>query len=197
MIVGVRGTVADRSGDMITIATASGVSYQIAVPLRVLERLPKAGTEVHLHTILVVREDGWSLFGFDGPEDQTVFQRLLGATGVGPRLALSLISALGGDRVVRAMRENDVAVLCTVSGVGKKKAERMILELKDRMGDLEVELGAESVAPAGDQAVIALVNLGYVQLDADAAVRSVLASNGEATIPNVIRSALALLSRGK
>ncbi len=197
MIAAIRGTVSARAGDLVTIATAGGVSYEVAVPARVLEGLPPAGGEVHLHTMLVVREDGWSLFGFDTPETRVVFQRLLGASGVGPRLALSLISALGSERVVRAIKEGDLAALCTVSGIGKKKAERMVLELKDRMRDLEVEGEADGMDSAGDRAIRALVKLGYGQLAADGAVRSVLASNGTADTAEVLRGALELLSRGK
>ena len=197
MIAAIRGTVSARAGDLVTIATAGGVSYEVAVPVSVLESLPPAGGEVHLHTVLIVREDGWSLFGFDTPETRVVFQRLLGASGVGPRLALSLISALGSERVVRAIKEGDLAALCTVSGIGKKKAERMVLELKDRMRDLEVEGEADVMDSAGDRAIRALIKLGYGQLEADGAVRSVLASNGTADTAEVLRGALELLSRGK
>lgn len=197
MIAAIRGTVSARAGDLVTIATAGGVSYEVAVPLSVLERLPPVGGEVHLHTVPIVREDGWSLFGFDTPETRVVFQRLLGASGVGPRLALSLISALGSERVVRAIKEGDLAALCTVSGIGKKKAERMVLELKDRMRDLKVEGEADVMDSAGDRAIRALVKLGYGQLEADGAVRSVLASNGTADTAEVLRGALELLSRGK
>ncbi|MCH8254286.1 MAG: Holliday junction branch migration protein RuvA [Gemmatimonadetes bacterium] len=197
MIAAVRGTVSARVGDLVTIATAGGVSYEVAVPISVLERLPPAGGEVHLHTVPIVREDGWSLFGFDTLETRTVFQRLLGASGVGPRLALSLISALGSERVVRAIKEGDLAALCTVSGVGKKKAERMILELKDRMRDLEVAGEGDSMDSTGDRAIKALVKLGYGQLEADGAVRSVLASNGTTDTAEVLREALELLSGGK
>ncbi len=197
MIAGVRGTVTARSGDLVTVATAGGVSYEMAVPLSVLEQLPPAGSEVHLHTALVVREDDWALFGFETADERIVFQRLLGASGVGPRLALSLLSALGSDRVVRAIKEGDLAALCTVSGVGKKKAERMVLELRDRMGDLEVTGGPTSTDTVGDQAMKALVSLGYGQMEADGAVRSVLAANGTADTGEIIRSALELLARGQ
>jgi Holliday junction DNA helicase RuvA len=197
VIAAVRGTVAARDGDLVTIATPSGVSYRVAVPLDVLGRLPRTGTEVHLHTVLVVREDSWSLFGFDAPNEKAVFQRLLGATGVGPRLALSLISALGGGRVVRAVMENDIAALCTVSGVGKKKAERLVLELKDRMRDLEMEAGVSTIGSVGEQSVAALINLGYGQLESADAVRAVSASNETAPLDEVIRNALTLLSVGK
>ena len=197
MIASVRGTVTARSGDLVTIATAGGVSYEMAVPLGVLEQLPPAGGEVHLHTVLVVREDGWALFGFETADERIVFQRLLGASGVGPRLALGLLSALGSDRVVRAIAEGDLAALCTVSGVGKKKAERMVLELKDRMGDLEITGEPTGIGSAGDQSVKALLTLGYGQMEADGAVRTVLAANGTADTADVIRSALELLVRGQ
>lgn len=197
MIASVRGTVTARSGDLVTIATAGGVSYEMAVPLGVLEQLPPAGGEVHLHTVLVVREDGWALFGFETADERIVFQRLLGASGVGPRLALGLLSALGSDRVVRAIAEGDLAALCTVSGVGKKKAERMVLELKDRMGDLEITGEPTGIGSAGDQSVKALLTLGYGQMEADGAVRSVLAANGAADTGKIIRSALELLARGQ
>ncbi len=197
MIASVRGTVTARSGDLVTIATAGGVSYEMAVPLGVLEQLPPAGGEVHLHTVLVVREDGWALFGFETADERIVFQRLLGANGVGPRLALGLLSALGSDRVVRAIAEGDLAALCTVSGVGKKKAERMVLELKDRMSDLEITGEPTGIGSAGDQSVKALLTLGYGQMEADGAVRTVLAANGTADTADVIRSALELLVRGQ
>ena len=197
MIAGVRGTVTARSGDLVTIATAGGVSYEMAVPINVLEQLPSAGSEVYLHTVLVVREDGWALYGFETANERIVFQRLLGASGVGPRLALSLLSALGNDRVIRAITESDLSALCTVSGVGKKKAERMVLELKDRMGDLEVTAGPASPDTEGDQAMKALVNLGYGEMETDGAVRSILAANGTADAGEIIRSALKLLARGR
>jgi Holliday junction DNA helicase RuvA len=124
MIAGVRGTLTARTGDRVIVTTAAGVSYELAVPLGVLERLPAEGSDVDLRTVLVVREDGWALFGFDRDHERLVFQRLLGATGVGPRLALALLSTLGGSRVVAALKGSDLAALCAVPGVGTKTAER-------------------------------------------------------------------------
>ncbi len=196
MIAAVRGTLAGRVDDTVVVATGGGVSYEVAVPLSVVETLPAIGLEVYLHTVLVLREDSSSLFGFATPRERVVFQRLLAASGVGPRLALSLISALGTDRVVRAVHEGDLALLCTVPGVGKKKAERMVLELKDRMRDLEVDDGPES-PPASEEAIRALVNLGYGRSEADDAVRSAVTSTGSAETPDVIRTALQLLAKGK
>jgi len=195
MIAGIRGTITARLGDRVVVETASGVSYELAVPLGVLERLPAEGAAVDLRTVLVVREDGWALYGFDRDYERGVFQRLLGATGIGPRLALALLSSLGGARVVSALRRGDLAALCTVPGVGKKTAERIVLELKDRLGDLTPPGEPPARAPAADQAVQALVNLGYGALDADRAVRAELAEHGAATTAELIRHALQTLAR--
>jgi Holliday junction DNA helicase RuvA len=166
------------------------------VPLGVLERLPREGAEVALQTVLVVREDEWLLFGFDANGERDIFERLLTASGVGPRLALAMVSTLGGSRVARAIRDADLAALCTVPGVGKKKAERMVLELRDRLADVAAP-GAPAAAASAEQAVQALINLGYGQPDADRAVRQYLAQNGTADPVNVIRGALQLLIRSK
>ena len=195
MITGVRGTLTARLGDKVVVETASGVSYELAVPLGVLERLPAEGAAVDLRAVLVVREDGWALYGFDRDYERGVFQRLLGASGVGPRLALALLSSLGGPRVVSALKGGDLAALCTVPGVGKKTAERIVLELKDRLGDLTPPGETPARAPAADQAVQALVNLGYGAADADRAVRPARAERGPPAAAELIRQALQTLAR--
>jgi len=196
MIAGVRGRVTAKSGDRVVLATAGGLSYELAVPLGVLERMPPEGQDVDLRTVLVVREDGWLLFGFDRDHERQVFQRLLGATGVGPRIALALLSTLGGGRVVAALRGGDLATLCTVPGIGRKTAERIVLELKDKLADLTAPGETPARAPAADQAVQALVNLGYGALDADRAVRAALADAGAAATTELIRRALRALAKG-
>ena len=197
MIAGVQGTLLSKTGDRIVVATAGGVTYEIAVPLGVLEHLPAQGTNVELKTVLVVRDDGWSLFGFDEDHERIVFQRLLGATGVGPRLALAVVSTLGGDRAVRAVKDGDIAALCTVPGIGRKTAERIILELKDRLRDIALPGTAEEASAPADQAVQALVNLGYTASDAERSVRSVVSEHGFAETVDLIRSALQLLTKQK
>ncbi|HEY2825721.1 MAG TPA: Holliday junction branch migration protein RuvA [Gemmatimonadales bacterium] len=196
MIAGVRGTLTAHRGDSITVATPGGVSYDVALPLGVLERLPAEGSEVDLKTVLVVRDDGWLLFGFDSDHERTLFQRLLGATGIGPRLALALLSTLGGTRVVQAIKGGDIAALCVTPGIGKKTAERMVIELKDRLGELP---GADQPAtrslPA-EQAVQALLNLGYGAADADRAVRAAVAQDGAGQPVDLIRRALHVLTKG-
>jgi holliday junction DNA helicase RuvA len=195
MIAAVRGTLIARTGDRVVVATPSGVSYELAVPLGVLERLPRDGTDVDLKTVLVVREDGWSLYGFDREHERQVFQRLLSASGVGPRLALALLSTLGGGKVVAALKGGEVAALCMVPGIGKKTAERIVLELKDRLGDLTPPGEAPARPPAADQAVQALVNLGYGAADADRSVRAAVAADGAAEPAELIRRALHHLTK--
>lgn len=186
-----------KMSDLITVMTEAGVGYELSVPLGVLERLPKVGEPVELFTALVVREDDWSLFGFDTRDERSVFQRVLQANGVGPRLALALLSALGPERVVKAVRDADIAVLQTVPGVGKKKAERIVLELKDRMRDLQRPTGGDHVGPVPEQAAAALARLGYATNDADAAVRAVIASKGAVETPELIREALQRLTHAR
>jgi Holliday junction DNA helicase RuvA len=197
MIAAIRGVLAGKSGDRVVIATAGGVSYQIAVPLGVLERLPSEGAEVDLSTALVVREDGWSLYGFDEPDERALFERLLGVNGVGPRLALAIVSTLGGCRAVNVLKEGDIAALCTVPGVGKKTAERISLELKDKLRDLGASETTNAAAVPAEQAVQALVNLGYSIGDAERAVRTFLSESGGDEPANLIRGALQLMVKRK
>lgn len=197
MIALVSGVLTDRDGETITIQTAGGVGYEVTVPLGVYERLPAAGAQVTLHTDLVVREDGWTLYGFDTATERRVFQRLLGASGFGPRLALSLLSALGPDRTVRSIQGKDLAALATVSGIGKKKAERLVLELHDRFADLAVAPALPARPTRGDEAVKALTALGYTPAQADEAVRAALDEDGPDDTAAVLRRALLTLTAGK
>lgn len=191
MIASVSGILAERNGDTIIIRTDGGVGYAITVPLGVFERLPAPGNRVSLHTELVVREDGWFLFGFDQPAERAVFQQLLGASGFGPRLALALLSTLGPGRTVRSIRQRDIAALSSVSGIGKKKAERLILELYDKFKDLEGGPVAEATpAGPGEEAVRGLVRLGYTQVQSEEAVRGALADGAAQDTAQLMRRAL-------
>ena len=166
------------------------------MPLGVLGRLPAPGGPVHLFTELVVREDAWLLVGFDTPHERLVFRRLLTASGFGPRLALAVLSTLGPDRAVRAILGNDLAALGSVSGIGKKKAERLVLELRDRFKDLPA--AAEPAAARPDQAsVSALTGLGYPVAAAEEAVRTALAAGATTDTSLIVRRALQRLTAGK
>jgi len=196
MIASVTGVLADREGETVVVQTDGGVGYAVTVPLGVFERLPARGARVSLHTELVVREDGWALYGFDRAGDRVIFQRLLGASGFGPKLALAVLSALGPDRAVRSIRDRDIAALSTVNGIGKKKAERLVLELRDRFDDIAAT-PAERPPSGSDQAVRALVALGYSSSAAEEAVRSALSNGAGADTGAVVRRALAALTSSK
>lgn len=197
MIAIVSGVLTGRDGDSVVVQTDGGVGYEISVPLGVLERLPAQGSRCSLFTELVVREDGWTLFGFDRRPDRVIFQRLLGASGFGPRLALAMMSSLGPDRTVRAIQGKDVAALSTVPGIGRKKAERLILELSDRFADVAVAPGGPVRGSPAAEAARALGSLGYPPAQADDAVREAVAGDREADVPTLIKRALRILTTPK
>ncbi len=196
MIVQVAGKLISKELDRVEIFTDGGVAYELAVPLSAYEVLPRVGERCMLHTFLVVKEDGWQLFGFTSSYERRVFQKVLLAKGVGPALALGLLSSLTADRLVRAIREKDIAVLQSVPRVGRKKAEQMILDLADKMDQL-VSSGGEAgvgrgASPSTEDAIRALASLGYSTADAEKAVRGALETGAKgATAPELIRAALA------
>ena len=197
MIASVAGRLAAKSGDRVVIETAGGVAYEVVVPLGVMERLPAAGETVTLVTELVVREDGWSLFGFLEGAERRFFQRLLGVSGVGPKLAITVLSALGAARAARAIKGRDIATLSSVSGIGRKTAERLALELADKVGDFVGE--TEAAVPVGGPAagaLRALEKLGYSTAEADKALRRALGADGGKGLDTeaLVRRALQLLT---
>lgn len=195
MIAHVRGRLVAKDLDRVEVLTAGGVGYELAIPLGVYETLPKVGDEVALHAHLVVRDDEWLLFGFASAFEKRVFQRVLTAGGVGPALALGMLSTLSASRLVRAIREKDVATLQGVPRVGRKKAERIILDLADKLDDVQVDGAAAGPRPEGaaaDDAIRALASLGYTIADAEKAVRAALDHGGRGmSAPELIRLALA------
>ena len=197
MIAHVRGKLVAKDLERVEIMTSGGTGYELSVPLSVFEMLPKVGEETALHTHLVVREDGWQLFGFASVVEKRVFQRLLTASGIGPALALGMLSTLSADRLVRAIREKDLATLQGVPRVGRKKAERLILDLADKLDDVQGDMGgiARPDGAGADDAIRALVSLGYASVDAEKAVRGALDEGGRGlTAPELIRRALSKVS---
>jgi Holliday junction DNA helicase RuvA len=162
----------------------------------VAQRLPARGSRVSLFTELVVKEDGWALYGFDTPAERIVFRHLLTASGFGPKLALALLSALGPERTIRSIQSRDLTTLSSVSGIGRKKAERLVLELQDRFSDLVVE-PKHSRFEGSEEAVRALMGLGYGVAAADDAVRAALAAGVPAETPQLIRRALQQLATSR
>jgi len=195
MIAYVRGRLAAKSSDRVVVETAGGVGYEVTVPLGVMERLPGTGTEVTLATELVVREDGWALYGFLDEAERRFFQRLTSVSGVGPKLAVAVMSALGVERGARAVREKNIALLSSVSGIGRKTAERLALELGDKVDEF-VDGAAVPIVAGAEAALKALERLGYSTPQADRALREALAGNGGAVLETeaLVRRALQLLT---
>ena len=193
MIAHVRGRLAGKSADRVIVETAGGVGYDVVVPLGVMERLPAVGAEVTLATELVVREDGWALYGFLDDAERRFFQRLTSVSGVGPKIGIALLSALGVERGARALREKNIALLSSVSGIGRKTAERLALELGEKVEDFAAAPAAP--IPVGAEAALkALERLGYATAEADRAVRQVLAGNGNDETEALVRRALHILT---
>lgn len=191
MIARVRGELIVRDLERVEVLTAGGVAYEIAIPTTVFERLPRLGEQVTLRTFHLVREDAVMLFGFLEEVEKTVFTRLLTINGVGPRLALGVLSAMSVDSLVRAVRERNVAALTAVSGVGKKTAERIALELTGKLDDVAVAPSGPGARGAGvEEALRALAALGVSAADADRAVRGVVQEDGALPAQEIIRRAL-------
>lgn len=197
MISRVRGVLAGKDVGRAEIATSGGVTYELLIPSSAFESLPRVGREVELFAALIGREDGIELYGFLDQLQRQLFLRLQSASGVGPRLALTMLGSMGTAQLVEAIRGRDVARLCTVSGVGKKKAERIALELGDKLDDMVAAAAAtEPESAAVESAVGALVALGYSRSEAEGAVRGVLkgADGAEPEVESLVREALAGLS---
>ncbi len=200
MIAQVSGRLAAKQADRVLVQTSGGVGYEIVVPLGVMERLPAVGETVSLATELVVRDDGWALYGFHDEAGRRFFQRLIGVSGVGPKIAIALLSALGVERGARAVKERNIALLASVPGIGKKTAERLALELADKLGEFEEGARAGEPPVAGEgaaaAALLALERLGYATPEADRALRQALAANGGGDAETLVRRALQLLTNG-
>lgn len=193
MISRIHGTLLARDGERVEIETGGGVVYEVELPVPVLQRLPSVGGSVELRTVQVVSETSTALYGFIDGNERTLFRRLLGASGVGAKLALAMMSTYSAERLARALQEKDTTALRQVSGIGKKTAEKIALELADKMDDLAIITpSAGGARPGGAQeAVQALVALGYSFADADKAVRAVLAEGDLDDTDELIRRALA------
>jgi Holliday junction DNA helicase RuvA len=192
VIAAVAGNLAAKTADRVVVQTSGGVAYEVTVPLGVMERLPGIGAAVTLATELVVREDGWSLYGFLDESERRLFQRLLTVNGVGPRIAIAFLSTLGAERGAKAIQKKDLATLSSVSGVGRKLAERLALELSDKLGELVGGQPAPLDAPAR-AALAALERLGYGGTEAERALRQALAGD-DADAEALVRRALHVLT---
>ena len=208
MIASIRGTLLER-GDGFVVVEAGGVGYQVHVTTGTLVSLPAVGEETRLHTRHVVREDAQLLFGFAERDELKLFDLLIAVNGVGPRIAIAVLSGLSPARFAAAVRDENLGAMTAVPGVGRKTAERLVVELRDKLGFLPMApagAGAPSEPRAKkprvlekneryEDAVAALVTLGYTAAQATDAVRRVAEDAADAPAEALVKRALALLAR--
>ncbi|MBC59387.1 MAG: Holliday junction branch migration protein RuvA [Gammaproteobacteria bacterium] len=190
MIGQIRGILIEKNPPEILV-DVGGITYEIQVPMSTLYQLPDVGQEVVLHTHFVVRDDAQLLYGFCHTKDKTLFRSLIRVNGVGPRMALVILSGMEPDEFVRVVRNNDVTAMVNMPGIGKKTAERLIVEMRDRLSEWQASEGADSAPETQDSASTikvfskdaeaALIGLGYKPQQAARAIAQVLKDNLEIT----------------
>lgn len=199
MIAHLRGTILEKHPNQVILETG-GVGYDIQIPVSTYTTLADAGSPAALRIHTHVREDALQLFGFATPEEKTVFERLIGVSGIGPKLAVTVLSGLPTGDLIDAIRSGDVQKLVRIPGVGKKTAERMVLELKDKL--LNVGAAAKGAAPAAaisgldplEQDVLsALLNLGCARVAAEEAIQKAKKNGAPREFEPLFRSALSLV----
>jgi Holliday junction DNA helicase RuvA len=179
----IRGVLVDKKPPEIQIDVA-GICYEVQVPMSTLYQLPELGKEITLHTHFVVREDAQLLYGFFEEKDKSMFRSLIKINGVGPKMALGILSSMEANEFVRAVRSNDINAMVKMPGIGKKTAERLLIEMRDRLKDWDNEEGGTQVpvsagASITSDAETALISLGYKPQQAAHAIAAVLKTNPE------------------
>jgi Holliday junction DNA helicase RuvA len=196
MIAHLRGRILEKSPDRVVLDVA-GVGYQLNISVSTFSDLPGDSTETALYVYTHVREDTLALYGFRTRDEKQLFERLISVTGIGPKLAITALSGMAAESLVNALRANDLAALTRIPGVGKKTAERMVLELRDKLQGFAVaEVAVPSANQMQEDVISALVNLGYQRPGAEqAAKRAGEKAGPEATFEQLFRSSLTLLQR--
>jgi Holliday junction DNA helicase RuvA len=195
VIAQLRGRILRKDAQAVVI-DVGGVGYDVTIPVSTFYRLGEPGAEVTLLTHTHVREDTLALFGFLTATEQTLFERLIAVAGVGPRLAIAILSGIETPDLVAALRSGDVARLTRIPGVGKKTAERLVVDLKDKMAGLEGSDPTPEEAPLSlhDDVLSALVHLGYSRSEAERGVEKALKHGGDGPFEDLLRRTLRVLS---
>jgi holliday junction DNA helicase RuvA len=196
MIAHLRGTLLSKRPNQ-AVVEVSGVGYDVTISVPAFTELPTAGKEVALHIHTHVREDVIALYGFLQLAEKHLFEKLITVSGIGPKLAITILSGMEAGGMAKAIRGNDVARLTQIPGIGKKTAERMVLELRDKLPPREAE-PSEAVAALGgisEDVISALVNLGYQRGDAEKALAATAKNGKPESFELMFREALAALSR--
>jgi len=193
MIAHLRGRLISRHPNQAIVETG-GVGYDVTISVPTFSELPPVGSEISLHIHTHVREDQLALYGFLRHEEKQLFEKLITVSGIGPKLAITILSGMPADDMVNAIRGNDVARLTKIPGIGKKTAERMVLELRDKLppSGREVTQVIPTLSAVQEDVLSALVNLGYQRAAAEKALSDV-EKNG--SFDAMFRSALAAMSK--
>jgi Holliday junction DNA helicase RuvA len=189
MIGSLRGRLLSRRPDNV-IVEAGGVGYHVSVPVNLLSALPPEGSEVFLHIYTHVREDALQLYGFPSEDEKRIFTTLLGVTGVGPKMALNILSGIAVKDFLNALDTEDVAMLCRVPGLGKKTAHRLILELREKL-----PRARETTDRVFEDTLSALINLGYRKSEAQESLETAL-KKGYTQIEDLLKESLKYLTGG-
>ena len=194
MIAHLRGNLLAKHPNQIIVETG-GVGYELTISIPTFSDLPEAGADVSLHVYTHVREDLIALYGFLRSSEKLLFEKLITVSGIGPKLAITILSGMAADDMARAIRGNDIARLTRIPGIGRKTAERMVLELRDKLPEAGVAPAPISTHSAVEEDVLsALVNLGYQRAAAEKALSAVAKKSG-ATFEVLFRETLAGLSK--
>jgi holliday junction DNA helicase RuvA len=196
MIAHLHGTLLSKHPNQVVVETA-GVGYEVNISVPTFSDLPAAGAEVALHIHTHVREDVIALYGFLRPTEKALFEKLMTVSGIGAKLAITILSGMAADEMAAAIRGNDLARLTKIPGIGKKTAERMVLELRDKLPPVSgVSTPIVSALSAMEEDVLsALVNLGYQRITAEKALASVLKNGQSGSFDVMFREVLAGLSK--
>jgi Holliday junction DNA helicase RuvA len=196
MIAQLRGVLIEKHPNQAIVETG-GVGYDVTIPVSTFTQLPDTGAEVRLRVYTHVREDALALYGFITGDEKILFERLISVSGIGPTLAVKVLSGVTATDLVNAIRRGEVERLVRIPGVGKKTAERMVLELRDKLpaitGEEPAAPAAEALAPVEQDVLSALLNLGCGRPQAEAAVRKAKATGAAADFEPLFRRALELV----
>ena len=196
MIAHLRGKLLAKHPNQAIVETG-GVGYDVTITVPTFSDLPAVGSEVALHVHTHVREDALALYGFLRPSEKILFEKLITVSGIGPKLAITILSGMPADEMVGAIRGNDVARLTRIPGIGKKTAERMVLELRDKLPQAvpSATTAAPPMSATEEDVLSALLNLGYQRAAAEKALEISVKNGKGGSFDGLFRSALAALSK--
>lgn len=206
MIAHLSGTLLSKQATSV-ILDVSGVGYEVTIPLSTFYELEDPGSPVQLRIYTHVREDALQLYGFKTARERELFLRLISVSGIGPKLGITLLSGMSAEEMIASIRTNNLAKLTLIPGVGRKTAERLVMELRDKVASLSVEVEEElgvkpdaAAAPTEDSmradALSALLNLGYQRNAAEKAVTAAMSETSDFSVESILRSSLRKLAKG-